>query len=143
MERTVELGQHRECSRRCAGRHTRGIRSTCSMPASVSSTSRPYSSLSKWDARSERGDERGEPRRERCVTIDAAGNHEWNPRLVNHQRVRFVHQGEVERPMHQTACSHHQQIAKVVESGFLRRHVGDVITVGGAPSRRGDIPCWT
>ena len=91
------------------------------------------------DARRERSDELRQPRRERLVTVDAAGDHERDARLVDHQRIRFVHEREVERPVHQIGRVHRQQIAQVIEPGFLRGDVGDVRAVGGA-SRSGRHP---
>ena len=117
------------------------IGSTCSMPASVSSMSRPYSSVSKWTPGESDGDKLGQPRRRGCPrpsTLPAitsgtrassiiresasSTSAKWNGRWT---RSRDVHD---------------EQIAQVVESSLFRRHVGDVGAVGGAPVARAAFP---
>ena len=82
------------------------------------------------DARRERSDERGQPRRGRGLATDTAGDDQRHARLVDEKRVGFVHQREMERPVNKRLTVHGQQIAQMIESGLFGRHIGDVGEVG-------------
>ena len=94
--------------------------------------SRPYSSVSKWipgDSDATSAARRGASE---SIALDAARNHERYARLVDHQRIGFVDERDVEGPVHEAAGVHRQQVAKVVKTGFLGGDVGHVREVGGA-----------
>ena len=102
MERAIELGQQAVVLRVVKAGRTPSARSTCSTPASVSSTSRPYSSVSKWtpgvsdatSAASRGADEISRP------TLPAITS--GHARLVDQERVGFVDEREMERPVHES-----------------------------------------
>ena len=85
------------------------------------------------DAGDERRDQLRQTRRARHVPVEAAGDHQRDARLVDHQRIRFVHEREMERPVHQIGGLRREEIAQVIEPGFLGGHVGHVRVVRGAP----------
>ena len=47
----------------------------------------------------------------RTRLVNRAGDHQWNPRLIDEQRVRLVDQGELEGPMDHRASIQRQAIA--------------------------------
>jgi len=64
------------------------------------------------------------------TVIQLARDDQGHPRLVDQDRVRLVHDGAMERPVHQLGRVVAQELAQVVESGFLRRGVRHVRAVG-------------
>ena len=84
-------------------------------------------------ARDERRNQRREPRRERDLSLDATGDHQRHPCLVDHDRVGLVDKRQVKRSVHEIARFHHEAIAQVIEARFLGRDVGDVGEVRGTP----------
>ena len=103
------------------------------MPASVSSMSRPYSSVSKWtpgesDATSAASRGASETSRSTLPAI-TSGTRASSIISESASSTSAKWNGRCTR----LAGIHRQQIAKVVESGFLRGDVGDVGVVGRTP----------
>ena len=84
----------------------------------------------EMDARCERGHERGQPRRARDLATDTAGDDQRHARLVDEERVGFVHEREMERAVNELLTIDRQQIAQMIESRFFGGHIGDVGEVG-------------
>ena len=75
------------------------------------------------------GDDLVRQRRRRRLARDD----ERHARLVDQDEVGLVHDDVVERPLHDVGRVGHRLVAEEVEAGLLRRHVGDVGRVRGAP----------
>ena len=80
----------------------------------------------EMDPRRQRCHQRSEARHQRDIALDAARDHERDARLVDHQRVGFVHERDVEGPVHEAAGVQGEQVAQVVEAGFLGGDVRDI-----------------
>ena len=115
VERAVELGQERVVA--AAWRFPQpSACSTRSIPASVSSTLRPYSSVSKCTPGSSAATTARQPLRRRGLRSRRARDHQRHARLVHQERVRLVHEREVEGPMDQPGRRRGPEVAQVVEA---------------------------
>src|SRR5688572_1782117 len=71
-----------------------------------------------------------------CLIAFTAGNDERNPGLIDQDRVHLVHKSDRKGTMNLVVRIESQLVAKIVESNFVRRAVGDVTGIGALPVLR-------
>ena len=100
MERAIELGQHAVVLRIVEAADAKRALDLFDPGLGQLDVTAVFVGV-EVDARRERGHERGQPRRGRDLATDTAGDDQRHARLVDEERVGFVHEREMERPVNE------------------------------------------